>query len=717
MATLQELQTALVNADKAGDTAAATILARELKNQQLLGSTQLPSSMLPHASIDPESPDALARTGRGFMDIGQGTKQRYLQIADPAAAGQYTHDVTQEQQRYERGAGPGFDAMRFVGRTAAVAPFTAALAAASPVTGLGGAMIVGAEQGGYQGLADFTPEGKSVVPQIIAGAGSGAAAPVGGAVIGNLGARAAQTGQGLVRRLTTSPDDIVAALKPALAQGGVRWDDLGAGVKQNLFDQARRQMSIDGDLSPDALVRKLQMDQVLGPNAGPTRAQVTRDPAQWSFERNQQKLPGDLGLPLTERYQDQLQRLQDRLREIISGTGGKSQNDYQAGLSATQAVQQKMSDSGKAVDDLYGAWRNAGKGGTEVKAQPIADTVGRVMDEFGAENIPPAVQSRLKDFGLLDGKQTKLLTIDEAEKLRKLISNNDPGNGPASAVSGMLKRAVDGAVMDTDTPEIRMLQDARAAARGRFAVPDSAPAVAAAADTENAPDQFFKRFVLNGDVRDLQGLKATLNTTTMGAKVPPGFLADPANAASGQLAPASAQAWKDLKGQTLEYAMSKATGAGEGSFSGKAFRKALNEVGDERLNVLFEPDELKQLRLLNDVAYNTTAEPPLAAVNHSNTAGTAVQYMQQAGSAIPSIVEKATGIPFIGKIGAGLWNAGNEVAKDAELKKRVALALTGDVSDPQTLIAQRSALAHLIADRVSPLATAGGTAALLGLTQ
>jgi hypothetical protein len=31
---------------------------------------------------------------------------------------------------------------------------------------------------------------------------------------------------------------------------------------------------------------------------------------------------------------------------------------------------------------------------------------------------------------MLGGKQTKLFTIDEAEKLRKLIGNNDPGTGP-----------------------------------------------------------------------------------------------------------------------------------------------------------------------------------------------------------------------------------------------------------------------------------------------
>jgi hypothetical protein len=106
---------------------------------------------------------------------------------------------------YERGAGPGFDPFRVVGQAAAVAPMTAALAAASPVGGLAGAMMAGAEQGGYQGLMNFTPEGKSVVPQMLAGLSSGATAPAVGALIGNVGARATQAGQGIVSRLSTSP--------------------------------------------------------------------------------------------------------------------------------------------------------------------------------------------------------------------------------------------------------------------------------------------------------------------------------------------------------------------------------------------------------------------------------------------------------------------------------------------------------------------------------
>jgi hypothetical protein len=62
--------------------------------------------------------------------------------------------------------------------------------------------------------------------------------------------------------------------------------------------------------------------------------------------------------------------------------------------------------------------------------------LGKVADEIGTENIPAAVQSRLKEFGLLGAKQTKLLTVNEADKLNRLLNNNNPGNGPGSLAMG-----------------------------------------------------------------------------------------------------------------------------------------------------------------------------------------------------------------------------------------------------------------------------------------
>jgi hypothetical protein len=288
------------------------------------------------------------------------------------------------------------------------------------------------------------------------------------------------------------------------------------------------------------------------------------------------------------------------LQGAINERNATAQTEHETGQNAIAAVKQKMADSQRVVDDLYATWREAGAGATEVKPQKLADTLGRCWTSIGVENIPSAVRARLESFGMLGGKQTKLLTIDEAEKLRKLIGNNiDPANKPSTGALSALKRSVDESVLDTEAPDIPSLQAARSAARDRFGMRDSANAVAAAAEGVE-PDKFFRKYVLNGEVRDLRSLKAVLTTGVTGAKPTPGMT---------DYEPAGEQAWRDLQAQTLRHIMEKAQSQGEGSFSGRALEKAMKELGPERLKVLFGADQVEALQKLSRVANNVTTEP------------------------------------------------------------------------------------------------------------
>jgi hypothetical protein len=703
MATLQELENALVNADKAGDSTAAKILAREISNMRTLGTTQLGSSYTPRSQVvDPPSPGGMARIGRGLKDFEVAIQQRTLPKDE---AEKLTKEQDAEIAMYEKGRGKdagSFDAFRFIGNTAPTIPVGGAIGMGAKALGAASGpvarTVVGALQGGAQGATMYTPEGGSTGKQVALGMVGGAVAPWAADAIGTVVSKAMQFGKGAAARFAATPEAIVAELEPVLAKQGIKWGDLTQEVRSSMLAQAKRQLTVDGELSPDALARKVEMDDLMGPGAGPTRGQVMRErPSEWSFERNAQKLPAGIGEPLTERYQAQVQRLQDLARQAREAMGGRAQNAYQAGASATGAVQQKMDESKKVVDSLYDAFRSTGAGNVEVKAAPIATTLGNILDEHGVENIPSPVLNRLREFGLLDGQQKKVLTVTEAEKLRKLIGNNAPGtNSPTDRALTILKRSVDEAVIDTDAPGVPALKTARDAARDRFSMRDSAAGVTAAAK-DSEPDRFFTKFVLNGNVRDLQGLKATLNTGVMGGKPTPGMQG---------YEPQGAQAWRDLKSQVVEFATEKAQADGEGVFSGKAFRKALDSIGDERLKVIFEPSELAQIRKLDRVAYNLTAEPNLAAVNHSNTAAAGAQYGSQAMQAIPRLADMATGIPLVGKMAAGAWSAGDDLARNAEMRKRVGRALTGEAFSPDARNAKYRQLAELISGRVSPYSAA-----------
>lgn len=701
MATLQELEAALVNADRAGDTGAARILAQEIQNARALAGTPFAKYAPRSQVIDPPNPNPIERIGHGMTNFEAMVKQRTL--PGPVAK-EITKAVDEADRLYQKGRGPDagtFDVPSFVGETLPTLPITGALGAAATAFKVASPIAktaIGALQGGIQGGLIYTPEGGSTAKQIGLGAVGGAVAPWASDAIGAVVSKATQFGKGAVARLASSPEKIIAELEPVLKQQGRSWGDLSADVQKSMLAQARRQLWNDADLSPDALARKVEMDDLMGPGAGPTRGQVFRDnPSEWSFERNAQKLPFGIGQPLTDRYQAQIQRLQQLAEELKARIGGQSPNAYQAGASAKDALRQKLDDSQKVVGDLYSVWRQSGAGGTEVNATRLADTLGRVADEFGTENIPPAVLRRLNDFGMAGGKQTKLLTIDEAEKLRRLIGNNDPGHGPAFGALRELRTALDQSVLETKTPEIPMLQAARRAAAERFGMRDSSAAIMSASKDE-APDRFFNKYVINGNVEDLRGLKSALTTSVMGDKPTPGMQGYEVG---------GAQAWRDLKSQVIDYASSKAQAAGEGTFSGKAFRKALNEVGDERLKVLFEPAELAELRKLDRVAYNLTAEPNLAAVNHSNTSAAGVQYGGQALNAVEKVADLVTGVPLVGKMAVGAWKSGDDFARNAELQKRVGQALLGDAFSPEARNQKYRQLAELIAGRTSPYAAAG----------
>lgn len=699
MATIQELETALVNADKAGDAQAATVLARELSIAKRMRGKFYGEPNLPSEQIG-ASPNPIARFGRGMMDLAQGAKQGFLNITDPAAAKEYTHGVDEEVRRYDKERPQGVDMLRFLGNASAAAPVAAAMTVAAPealTASIIGRMALGSAQGATLGGMEFTPEGQSKARQVGFGGAAGAAGPWVADVAARVAAKLTLASQRGVTRLTTSPDDIVKAIQAELGQSGVDWNALGAEVKTNLMQQARRQLSATGELSPEHLARKLEMEDVLGAGAGPTQGQVTRNPAQWSWERNTQKT--EAGPPLTDRYQAQVQRLTQRLNDAIDQRKAKAQNEYQAGEAAINAVNEKMDAAQKSVTDLYKVWRETGSGATEIKPQKLASTLGTVIDEYGVENIPPAVRARLESFGLLEGKQIKVLTIDEAEKLRKLIGNNiDPKNRPATGALTKLKSALDETVLESDTPNVPSLQAARSAARERFGMRDSSNATAAAAEGVE-PDKFFRKYVLNGEVRDLRGLKAALTTEAGGT------------AATGS----TEQAWRDVQAQTIRHLLETAQTKGKAgeSFSGAAMKKAMKEIGDERLKVIFEPEQLAALQKYARVAENVSTEPAFAAVNHSNTAPTLAQY-------VGDVLRQTGKLPFVRHAALpviGAWEGGANALKSQAVKQRVNQALTGEAVDPTGASDQYAKLVKMMADRMEPIASGAAIGGSLSSTQ
>lgn len=136
MATIQQLEQALIRADQAGDTTAARALAADLK--RLMGAQQQAPQPIPGA--DPTEgmtrlDRVLVGAGRGLTDLGQGTKQLALNagaklgVVDQSRADAYNADVREEAALFDKHLGD--DGWAWTGRMGAQ------VAATLPASGIG----------------------------------------------------------------------------------------------------------------------------------------------------------------------------------------------------------------------------------------------------------------------------------------------------------------------------------------------------------------------------------------------------------------------------------------------------------------------------------------------------------------------------------------------------------------------------------------------------
>jgi hypothetical protein len=135
---------------------------------------------------------------------------------------------------------------------------------------------------------------------------------------------------------------------------------------------------------------------------------------------------------------------------------------------------------------------------------------------------------------------------------------------------------------------------ARAANRAWMQRVEANPALRAAVDGVE-PDQFVQRFIIGkgATAADMRALR-------------------------GELDP---QAMQAVKQRLVRYLRDAATGSTDDitKFSNAAYRRALRDIGEEKLSVFFAPEELQRLRDVGDAAKYMQAQPAGSAVNNSNS--------------------------------------------------------------------------------------------------
>lgn len=591
-------------------------------------------------------PGSLASIGRGMLDIGQGVNQGVTGLEDaiggprtpvtvynpqtkkqevvtnaidPTSA-DYTKSVNTERATYDKSradAGQtGVDWGRVFGIGAAAAPAALATPEISGPAWLTRA-IGGGTAGALGGAAEFAPTNSVAerAKNAAVGAATGAvAAPVVGAVGDAAGsAYRAVAGRAAGAKELTQPstvDDIIKQV-PDIAR-------VPQAQQGDLIAEAQAQLKQTGQLNTEQLARKANLLAQGGVDATgkpifvtPTKSMVTRDPADWTKERNIQKLsqsPDESlsapGRELTGIYENNDKALTASLAKQGQGLPGGTMEAH------GQAVMKSADDlaklSQKEVSAVYDQVRAEHGNELASDAKSVASTLASpdVADNAYAEPIINSVTKRLKRLGMVgdDGSPTtNTMTVTQADEFRKFLGNLKSGDPKTDRIVTQIMKAHDqdvlgGAGSDAMAP-------ARTAASERFASLEN-PATQRALNAYGELNQgktaqnFIQTNVINGADQDVASLLDTL----------------------GKLPPEQAKAATDsIKAGVVRHLQDKAINPNSGQFSGAKLNDALNDIGDVKLSRIFGMKSAEELRNLARAGLDATYQPPYSAVNNSNT--------------------------------------------------------------------------------------------------
>lgn len=502
-----------------------------------------------------------------------------------------------EQARRATGQ-EGMDIARFGGNV--LSPANLAIASRLPVaTGLAGRAAQGFALGAAGGAAqpvnvEENPDFASTkLGQMALGGVTGAVATP---VLGAIGDR---VGKFVASKLSSMRGPQVTTINQTTEEfarsSGLDWDSMAAPQREALQQQVIAAAKQYAGNDPKVAARIADFKQLDMPY---TLGQVTRDPLQFATEKNLTQLAGT-GDPLRERFMQQGAQLQQRVGNFAAGAS----EAQTAGQKLAQALRNYDEKLSTGVRSAYQQARTSVGKDAEIPMQGLAQDFAEVLDTFG-DKVPSGVRQNFAKYGLgADGAgttQRKLFTVEEADKLLKVINanqSNDPAtNSALSALRGAVKKAV---VQDAGADDV--FAPARAAAAQRFKMQEAIPALEASANGTVNPDTFVQNFIL--------GKSAQTGQVKQMAQV---------------LKEESPEAFSEAKAQIGAYLQRKAFGenvAGDKPFSPERFQAALRELGTEKLAAFFTSDEIAQLQRVARVGSYMEAVPNASKPNISGNWG------------------------------------------------------------------------------------------------
>lgn len=621
-----QLFQALRNADAAGDFEAATQLAQLIQRNRASAPPADPRLQYAQAAMaaNPARPESevqrdlamqelaseqgpvdafLIGTGRGFYNIGRG-----IGLADPATDTENRAYAALERERpIATGAG------QLVGESA---PFVVPGAGAGAIGSTAARVAAMAGLGAAEGGIVARGRGAGIQDSLVSGAASGAVAgalelalPYVGRIAGQVVRRV--TGQAPQGALIDAAGQPTAELADALAKSGLSMDDIGQAAMRELTaatpgtnpQQAARAalFATEGIPATRGNITKAfgqetaearLAEAVADPAAAPFRAELLRQSE--AFRGNLDDLVNRLGVP--ERTGESIKGALSGQRKLLSQQKGALYREASdlakdsGGLPIIPDNIRAAIPDENALDDLA------------ITAPGAVEALGKALNKYGIREAPEGYT----------GKVTPL-TVENFESFRKLLNNIERSDqtGAASVAVGPIRSALD--------EEMDLLSDSVANPE-ILAKLRQARGIVREIKTEFSPQAMAGRLIELRRDGVTPTIEASQVSQRLFSKATPVEQLSKTMANLAKSGEAGQKAIGDLQASAVLRLMDEAFGASSRTIEGArtigpgAFQKAIQKIGDDKLNVLFSGNKEALTRIRNLEKIAATIQPPAGAV-------------------------------------------------------------------------------------------------------
>jgi hypothetical protein len=422
------------------------------------------------------------------------------------------------------------------------------------------------------------------------------ASALGGGLVAPLLARGGGFGaQAMAQPGNVSAQQVDIALNNAVPQ----FANLPLEVQNALRVDAANALKQDGALSNDAL-RRLSDYRLVG--AQPMRSSLTLNPADVTRDQNLVKMSANSSDPAAQTLANVRGDNQKKIIDFINKRGAQNASTpYNAGNTIVSNLQSFDDIARGNINNLYSQARNTAGRSAEINPRTFTETANNLLDDalLGGK-LPGDVRNKLNSIA----QGTTPLTVDVAEQFKTNIgtlqrASNDPAERLALA---KVREALDEAPLLDGQGQgaIDAFNKARDANRKYMQFVENTPALKAVRDGIE-PDKFVSQFITGpkSTVKEMENLRRIVKD--------------------------SPEALDEVRAQILQSLKLKGTnGASDevASFSPSPYNKELSKIGDAKLRIFFNQEEVDALKALGRVASYEKFQPTGSAVNNSNTAAT-----------------------------------------------------------------------------------------------